>query len=322
LDLYIDEKGVWILNIFFIIGILIASLVVAFYFLWRITKNQDDQMRDLLKVGIPLLIPLFALISTVVLPQKTTQIIVPELEKKIDENKKLKKEVQELNTIVSDKEKEQKKSNQKIKDLTEKNYAELSQVNLVVDGLEKKEAKGSIAIVNDKLYLDENILKSTLNTETEISYNEDDKILYIGGSGEKVTKEALSERYTSLYAGENYTSLEEGEEEYKVAGKLIENGFILGSSAYKQKGSYALINTEGAFSSVEFDVGRLDSERNTVEDGKLKIELDTVKKYQETVSAEIASKHYKFDISGAKTLKINMMDSGSEFGFYNVIFNK
>ncbi|WP_207695771.1 hypothetical protein DOK67_0001518 [Enterococcus sp. DIV0212c] len=308
------------MNIFAIIAILIFSLVVSFYFLWRITTGQQDQLKDMLKVGIPLLIPLFALLIPFVLPQKATQIIVPELETKLEENKKLKQDIQSLNAIISEKEKDQKKANEKIKDLNQKNYAELSQASLVIDGLEKNGVKGSVALINNATYYGENILKAALDKEVE--YDEDEKKIYIGSTGQQVTKTALSDSYNILYSGERFTSLNNYEEEAKVAGNLIENGFILDSSKYHDKGSFVLINTKNKYSSIEFDAGKLDSKSNNIEDGKLKIEVDGIKKEQETISSEIANKHYNFDISGATTLKISVLDSNSQFGFYNVVFNK
>lgn len=299
--------------------VLIGSLVLSFYFLWQTTKNKDEQKSDMLKVGIPLLIPLIAFIFPLFEPKAVTQIIVPELEEKIEENKKLKSEVQELNELIASKDKEQKNASAKIKELNEKNYAELSKAALIQDGLEKKDVKGSVALVNNKTYYEENMLNDLLGES--ITYNPEEKKIYIG-SEEKITKQSLSEVYSILYNGENMESLNDAKEEYKVAGKFIDNGFVLGSSKFYEKGSYALMNVDGKYSTIEFDVGCIDGKYGSGKDGKLKIELDGEKKDGGLVEGDIATKHYSFDISGAKTLKINMLDSESNFGFYNVVFQK
>lgn len=85
-----------------VIGIvLISSLVISFYFLWSTTVDNEDQKSDILKVGIPLLIPFFSLLILFFSPQKVTQVIVPELEKKIEENKKLNNEIKDLNELIA-----------------------------------------------------------------------------------------------------------------------------------------------------------------------------------------------------------------------------
>lgn len=63
--------------------VLISSLIISFYFLWRTTDSKKDQRRDSLKIGIPLLIPFFLLLFLLFSPQTVTQAIVPELEKKL-----------------------------------------------------------------------------------------------------------------------------------------------------------------------------------------------------------------------------------------------
>lgn len=163
-------------------------------------------------------------------------------------------------------------------------------------------------------------MDSILNKK--VNYDLEENKIYVGGADKQITKISLSDSYDLLYGGERFISLNDADEDYSVAGKGIDNGFILKDSSFYNKGSYVLMNVEGKYTSIEFDVGKLDSKSDSIEDGKLKIELDGVKKYNEVISAEIATKHYTFDISGTKTLKISVQDSSSKFGFYNVILNK
>lgn len=166
-------------------------------------------------------------------------------------------------------------------------------------------------------------MKEILNQD--VSYDEESRTLYVGGKGNTITKEALQDDYSILYNGKNYINL--GSEkansikEPKVAGKELTQGFIIESN--KSEGSYVLLRVDDRFSSIEFDVGMLDSTSEyDIGDAVMRIELDGKEKYKEKVPSQIASSHYQFDISGAKTLKIQLSDSYSKFGFYNVIFNK
>lgn len=141
----------------------------------------------------------------------------------------------------------------------------------------------------------------------------------------KISKIALSDNYSMLYSGQNYKSKgnedDRIEDDYTVAGKEFTDGFILTSSSFDE--SYVLIRLDDKYSSVEFDVGKADvSTGSRIKNGKLKIDLDSKEKYKDTVDAQIATQHFQYDVTGAKTLKISMSDTPSEFAFSNVIFNK
>ncbi|EUJ22709.1 hypothetical protein PGRAN_12194 [Listeria grandensis FSL F6-0971] len=190
---------------------------------------------------------------------------------------------------------------------------------MVVNGLLKEDGNTAVANVNDSLYYNEDILKNLI--KQELSYNEDTKTLYIGSGGnQKITKQTLAEQYGILYGGENYTSLEDADEDYHVGGELINDGFVF--KGYSFLNNMALLNTDNQFTKIEFDIGKVDESTSSLEDGKLKIELNGEKKYQENIRADITTHHFEYDITDAKTLKFLLADSDSSFGVYNVIFTK
>lgn len=303
--------------------IVIISLGFSFYAYSRIKKGeQEKDKKEIWALFIGQLIPLFALVLPIILPQEGTKVFFPEMEKKIEETKQLQEEIKEKDKLISEASLTQKKANEKIDNLNSKNYADLKKVNLVEDGL-KVEDQISIALVNDSVYVNDQALQKILSQD--INYDEDSSTIYIGGKGNKVSKEQLSDDYSLLYSGQSYKSFGSKEhkipDDYTVAGKELTDGFVLESSSWQD--SFVLIRLDDKYSSVEFDVSKSDvSEGSSIKDGKLIIELDGTEKYKETVNAQIASQHYQFDTTGAKTLKIDMSDSPSEFSFYNVIFNK
>lgn len=314
-------KGGIDLSKYIICFIVIVSLGLSFYAYSRIRKGEKDK-KEIWALLIGQLIPLFALLLPIILPQEGTKVFFPEMEKKITETKQLQEEIKEKDKLISEASMAQKKANEKIDNLNSKNYADLKKVNLVEDGL-KVEDQISIALVNDSVYINDQALQKMLSQE--INYDEDNSTIYIGSQGNKVSKEQLSDDYSLLYSGQSYKSFGNKDhkipDNYTVAGKELADGFILESSSWQD--SFVLIRLDDKFSSIEFDVSKSDiSEGSNIRDGKLIIDLDGKEKYKETINAQIASQHYQFDTTGTKTLKINISDSPSEFSFYNVIFNK
>ncbi|NTM67348.1 hypothetical protein HQ711_06040, partial [Enterococcus faecium] len=103
-------------------------------------------------MGIGLLIHLFTLVIPLIIPQERTKIIFPEIEDKIEENNKLKTEIDDRNKIIANMSKEKEKLVDEIKNLNDKNFAELKTASLVVDGLKNK-TKSSVAMINGLMYL-------------------------------------------------------------------------------------------------------------------------------------------------------------------------
>lgn len=203
--------------------------------------------------------------------------------------------------------------------MSKKNFAELSKVALVSDGLPIKDGNNTVASVNGSTYYNEDIVKNLVGEDA--NFDEDSKTVYIGSeSDQKVTKQLLSDQYSMLYGGEHYESLKEPEEEYHVGGELIKDGFVFESSLFYD--SVALLNTNQKFTKVAFDIGKVDESKGSLEDGKLKVSLNGENKYQETVKADVTSTHYEYDITDVKTLKLELSDSGSAFGVYNMVFTK
>ena len=273
-------------------------------------------------MGIGLLIHLFTLVIPLIIPQERTKIIFPEIEDKIEENNKLKTEIDDRNKIIANMSKEKEKLVDEIKNLNDKNFAELKTASLVVDGLKNK-TKSSVAMINGLMYLNQETTRELLNQQ--VFYDENNETIYIGNKGNKITKEDLEGNYSMLYNGKGYVSLKSIDgstiKEPKVAGIEMTQGFIIEGSSFDN--SYALFRLDGKYSSIEFDAGMLDNtSQYSISNAVIKLELDGTEKYKEKIRADIASKHYKFDVTGIKTLKINLSDSNAMFGFYNVIFNK
>lgn len=158
-----------------------------------------------------------------------------------------------------------------------------------------------------------------------MKYNDSSKKLYIGKESDKVEKVRLVDVPNILYSGDNYqiVGLENSDmDSFKVAGKEIDSGFILGMSEYQEKGSFVLINLDKEYSNVEFDLGRVDSDSDSIDDGNLKLIGDDKIRAQEKINAEETSRHYSFGVRGIKSLKIGGYGSSSEFGFYNLILTK
>ncbi|MGX7437851.1 hypothetical protein ACWOE0_03970 [Enterococcus caccae] len=325
---FIKKKGSYKLSTFLVVflGIILLLIFISMFLFWRLNtrkKNQHEQTKsDLIKEFSPLIVAYVGIFITALpylVPEEKVPVFFPEYEDKISEIDKLKKDNNELKSTIANQTQEQTKLSKKNKVLEEKNYAELTKVSLVVDGLAMEAGNNVVADVNDILYFNEDVLKNFV--EQEISYNEEDKTIYIGKkSDQKITKQKISEQYSILYGGENYTSLKDVDEEYHVGGETIADGFIFKEYSWSER--IALLNTNNKFTKVEFDVGRIDESTSSLENGKMKIEFNGEKKHQENIRADITSQHYEYDITNVKTLKLSLADSGSSFGFYNIVFTK
>ncbi|MBC1606018.1 hypothetical protein HCJ39_14970 [Listeria rocourtiae] len=306
------------MNIFVIVFV-VAIVLISGSLFWRNNYKKEEGFTKE-AAGFIVAISAFVITAiTLILPQEKVSVLFPEYENKISEIENLKKENRELKSAVASEVQEKNNLTKQNKDLAQKNYADINKVSLVVDGLLKEDGNTAIASVNNSLYYNEDVLKNIINQE--LNYNEDTKTVFIGSkSNQKITKHALSEQYSILYGGENYESLDETDEDYHVGGALIKDGFVLNSSSYMS--TTALLNVDNQFTKVGFDIGKIDESTYSLEDGKLKIELNGEKKYQEDIRADITSHHFEYDITDAKTLKFEMADSDSSFGIYNIVFTK
>lgn len=311
----------------FILGVTLAIIVLSIVLFWRINikesiSKKEQTVSKVIKSYIPLLVGFVAILPSAlpyILPDDKTAVYFPGYEDKIEEVNKLKKENSELKSIIADQTQEQGKLSEKNKDLSKKNFAELSKVSLVSDGLPIKNGNNAIANVNGSTYYNEDIVKNLVGKDA--SFDEDSKTVYIGSeSDQKVTKQSLSDQYSILYGGENYESLKDPEEDYHVGGESIKDGFVF--KGYSFTDNIALINTNKKFTKVAFDIGKVDESKGSLEDGKLKVSLNGENKNQETVRADVTSQHFEYDITDVKTLKLELADSDSSFGVYNMVFTK
>jgi len=266
-------------------------------------------------------VPFLAIFVTIfATPETVVKILTPDYEDKIVENQKLTSEIDDKDKLIVEKELETKKLNKKIKDLNEKNYADIQKVGLVYDGAEK-DTPSSIALINDSVYLNDKMVEGIL--EEKISYDDIEQKIYIGGKGDRVTKETLTGNYAMLYDGKEYVSLgnKESNVDYTVGGVALKDGFVINSRKYIDY-SYVLIRLDGKYSSIEFDVGKVDETNGSIEDAKMKVYVDGEEKYSDVLNSQVTSQHFQYDVTDAKSLKISLYDSYSKFGFSNVIFNK
>lgn len=285
-------------------------------------NKKEKTASNVIKEFLPLLVAYVAILPAAlpyILPDDRTAVYFPGYEDKIEEVNKLKKENTELKNTIADQTQEQGKLSEKNKDLSKKNFAELSKVSLVSDGLPIKNGNNAIANVNGSTYYNEDIVKNLVGKDA--NFDEDSKTVYIGSeSDQKVTKQSLSDQYSMLYGGENYESLKDPEEDYHVGGESIKDGFVF--KGYSFTDNVALLNTNKKFTKVAFDIGKVDESKSSLEDGKLKVSLNGENKNQETVRADVTSQHFEYDITDVKTLKLELTDSGSSFGVYNMVFTK
>lgn len=310
----------------FILGITLVIIVLSVVLFWKFNikdaSKKEKTATNVIKEFLPLLVAYVAILPAAlpyILPDDRTAVYFPGYEDKIEEVNKLKKENSELKNTIAEQTQEQGKLSEKNKDLSKKNFAELSKVSLVSDGLPIKDGNNAIANVNGSTYYNEDIVKNLVGKEA--SFDEDSKTVYIGSeSDQKVTKQSLSDQYSMLYGGENYESLKDPEEEYHVGGESIKDGFVFKGYAFAK--NIALLNTNNKFTKVAFDIGKVDESKNSLEDGKLKISLNGENKNQETVKADVTSQHFEYDITDVKTLKLELSDTSSAFGVYNMVFTK
>ncbi|WP_413538170.1 hypothetical protein [Enterococcus malodoratus] len=310
----------------FILGVTLIIIVLSVVLFWKFNikdaNKKEKTASNVIKEFLPLLVAYVAILPAAlpyILPDDRTAVYFPGYEDKIEEVNKLKKENTELKNTIADQTQEQGKLSEKNKDLSKKNFAELSKVSLVSDGLPIKNGNNAIANVNGSTYYNEDIVKNLVGKDA--NFDEDSKTVYIGSeSDQKVTKQSLSDQYSMLYGGENYESLKDPEEDYHVGGESIKDGFVF--KGYSFTDNVALLNTNKKFTKVAFDIGKVDESKSSLEDGKLKVSLNGENKNQETVRADVTSQHFEYDITDVKTLKLELTDSGSSFGVYNMVFTK
>lgn len=304
-------------------GIIALLVLVVVFHMRRVHAQERGNLSAVLTIAIPNIVAIAALLFPLLSSGETLSVIYPNVEEYIENNQELTEENADLKALIAKQEKEKSDLSEKNESLNEKNFAEIEPLKLVVNGLENEGTENLIASINGDNYYNESVLK-TLSGE-EMIYNDEDSTLYIGKEADKVEKVPLEEVSNILYSGENYKVFgldTDNIEGFKVAGNEINTGFILTTSRYSEKGSFVLINLNDEYSNIEFDFGKVDSDSRYIEDANLKITSDEKVTKQEKINAEVPSHHYSFSVQGVKSLKIALYDSGSEFGFYNMVLTK
>lgn len=303
-------------------GIIILLSIFVIYQIIKERKKEGDRT-NAFKLAVPSIIAIAALLFPLLSNGETLSVVYPNVEKYIENNKKLATENHDLKGILARREKEKDELSKKNDSLNKKNFAEIKQIEITKDGLKLPNVDGVVASVNGENYFNESTLNSL--SEKEMKYNDNNKTLYIGKESDKVEKVRLEDVTNILYSGDNYqiVGLENSDmDNFKVAGKEIDSGFVLGMSEYQEKGSFVLINLDEDYSNIEFDLGRVDADSDSIDDGNLKLIGDEKIRAQEKINAEETSRHYSFGVRGVKSLKIGIYGSASEYGFYNLILTK
>ncbi|MDH6365646.1 cell division protein FtsB [Enterococcus sp. PF1-24] len=304
-------------------AVLIIALVVAVFIY---AKNKNDNVHDkhtngMITLIVTIIIGLAPVVMTLFSSEATIQVFAPEVEGKIRENDDLKKEVNNLEETIANLEQEKKELKDKNDKLNEKNFAEIIQSKLVVDGLELDGSKKSMAIVDGENYFHEDIFNELV--EKNIQYDDEKDKIFVGNKEiNEVTKVTLEKVSNVLYDGNGLNEYNtDSTGTFFVGGNEYSKGFVLEISDYKKDGTYGLFNLDGKFSKIEFCVGKEDSSYR-IDDAKMKVFLDGEIIAEETISAQIPYMHFEFDVKDAKSLKIALFDSESEFGFYDVMLTK
>lgn len=300
-----------------LVVIVVGMLGYKFY------KSEDRNFSKTVEIFLPMFVALAPILLTILPTEKAIEVAFPDVEKYINRADDLEKENKELSENIVNLQKESTKMKNKNKLLGEKKYAEISDTELVVDGLMVKAKNNLVANVDGDHYYHENILKNV--TGKEIQYDDDQNKIFIGNQEiNKINKIKFEDVKKLLYSGKNEINYEEEENDsFLVAGKEQKHGFVLTNSKYSREGSYGLFNLDGKYSKIEFDIGKVDDSNSSyIEDAKMKIFLDNELSEEHKISAELADTHFEIPVNNAKSLKILLTDSGSNFGFYNIVLTK
>ncbi|MBP1040989.1 NPCBM/NEW2 domain-containing protein [Vagococcus sp. BWB3-3] len=311
----LEESVGNLVNIY--IGIVAVFLVILVFLFW---KKKDKGVKSTIELVVTVVLALMPIGLTFLAPEQAISVAFPDIEKYIKQAEDLEKENKELAQNIVELQKENTKVKEKNDLLSEKKYAEIINSELVVDGLSLKAKNNFLATIDSEKYIHENILKEV--TGKDVQFDEEQNKIFIGSQDvNKVTKVNFKEVSKILYDGDRLIKYDdENADTFVVAGKEYDSGFVLDANEYSDTGAIALFNLDGSYSKVDFDVGKIDS--SSLNDVKMKVYLDGEVSEQHALSSQVPSTKFSIPVNSAKSLKIQLVDGTSNFGFYDIVFTK
>ena len=132
-----------------------------------------------------------------------------------------------------------------------------------------------------------------------------------------VTKGKTYELFTVCppYEYQEAGAIPEGKS-FKMSGKVYSNGFVSKSGIFN---GYALVNLEGKYSSLSFDVGHIDGTDTYNKGTTLKIFLDGKFKHEYYIPENRSAQRITVQQNYAKDLQIQTVGGGGVYGFSNLV---
>lgn len=305
-----------------LIAIYLVLLVgFAGWTIYKFKKDPDVKGKELWNFVLMAVLGIAPMVFSLVSPEKTVEVAFPDIEKYTKKIESLETDNSNQKETIAELSQKDTTNKKKIDSLGKKNFADLKKSDLIVDGLEVNKGTSSLAIIDGENYYHGNVVNQLI--DNKIQYDEEQDKIFVGNEDvNKVDKLKFSDIDKILYDGKSYRKYDEEENEsFSVAGNDHERGFTITSSSYS-KDNYVLINLNGKYKKMSFDVGKIQDSYGDIQDAKMKIYLDGNESRSETISAETPSTAYEVEVQNAKSLKIALTDSNDTFGFYNIVFTK
>lgn len=251
-------------------------------------------------------------------PEVAVKVIVPEIEKVMNENSKLKIENDNLTRENSNVKEELEKKEKECKKLSDsmKYTAEFKNYQLYLKDNPINSVLGdAFAIVNSKLYLSQEAVESLIGDE--LSVDEDKKIIYTGKyPEEKVDLLSTSEPYDPTpISGFQLGS----EDSFKIQSNMYSEGFVL--KACRDELRSVKFNLDNKYSELSFNVGHID-EKASMSVFTLNVYVDGKKQKQFNFNADtVLEDEQKISLNYGKILKFEWIcdenDFLTEYGIVN-----
>lgn len=307
-----------------ILSLLVIVVTVLAGMSWK--KNKQNDTNPFLSLAT-IIISAAVGVGTLIIginPEYVIKVVIPDIEKIVNENSELKVEVEKL--------KEEKKDSEELVDeiqekLDNSKFAEIKSGKLIIDGLDNGEKNNVVAVIDGKNYYLESFIDSLV--ENKIEFNGENIIFgkdITSAQVQAISFEDFNPGYKVLYDGEYFTEFRNGEEsfgegyafdKFSMAGKEYRNGFSL-----RYKGN-VLLKLDRQFSGMKIDVGRIDGTNN--DNTSAVIEADGVEmktldlKYDNGV--QTYPENGVIDLNFADIVKISLRgeDGRTVYGFTNIV---
>lgn len=190
-------------------------------------------------------------------------------------------------------------------------------LKIEVDGNE------GVAVINKRPYVAADLLGPLLGWPSK--FYESNNTLTLGDEDDTITRiDVMDMDNEILYNGEHLTRYmpKEGES-FTMGGKAFTKGFTIGYGGfYGYNTGNALFNLDGKYSSISFDVGRLDSSAATDVTMKIFINDELVETYELLATTPVKSYEINLDYANSLEIEIGRYDDHFDYGFTNIILTK